>query len=79
MTETSEKQVIGTRAAIGIEATAEGEMLINLDLCGQKMGQNPTVVQCLALRGVEAIREAIRETFDVQNEQVVHSKAQTNH
>lgn len=72
MAETNAKQAIGTKAAIGIEATAEGEMLISVDLCGQAMGKSPTLVQCLALTGVEAIREAIRETLSVKSEQIVH-------
>ncbi len=79
MAETSAKQAIGTKVAIGIEATAEGEMLISVDLCGQKMGENPTIVQCLAFTGVEAIREAIRETFNVQSEEVVHRAVDSNH
>lgn len=79
MAETSAKQLMGTRAAIGIEVTAEGKLEIGLDLCGEKMGKNPTAVQCLALTGVEAIREAIRETFSVQSEEVVQRADRSTH
>lgn len=79
MAETSAKQAIGTRVAIGIEVTAEGEVHVGIDLCGEKMGENPTVVQCLALTGVDAIREAIRETFNVKSEKFERNTPKSTH
>ena len=34
------------------------------------MTSNPTAVQCLAMVGVDAIREAVREQFNVTSEKV---------
>lgn len=77
MTEPSTAQEIGTKATATVEATTEGEMLISLDFHGQAMGNKATVVQCLALKGVEVIREAIRESFDVKKEEIVHGAGAT--
>lgn len=65
------KQEMGTKATVTIETTPSGEIMVGLDLHGQKMGKSLTVVQGLALTGVDAIREKIRESFRVKEEKVV--------
>lgn len=60
---------MGTKATIQIEAGPEG-LTIGLDLHGEKITSNPAAVQVLALVGVDAIREAIREQFNVTGEEV---------
>jgi len=60
---------MGTKATITIQTGPEG-LDIGLDLHGDNMTRNPTAVQTLAMAGVEAIREAVREQFNVTSEQV---------
>lgn len=61
---------VGARATITLESLEKG-FQVGLDFHGDKMGEDPTIVQVLAMVGCDAIREAIRETFDVQQEQRV--------
>ena len=65
----SEALSMGTKATISISAGPEG-LNIGVDLHGDNMTSNPTAVQCLAMVGVDAIREAIREQFNVTSEKV---------
>lgn len=61
---------IGTSATISIRAHKHG-FDIGLDLNGERLDmRSPTAVQALALIGVEAVRTATREHFEVHGENV---------
>ena len=60
---------IGTKACISVEAI-EGAINVAVDFKGNPLKGGPSVVQSLALVGLQAIREAAREYLDVAGEEV---------
>jgi hypothetical protein len=66
---------VGTKATITLESLEKG-FQVGLDFHGENMSQDPTVIQTLAMVGCDAIREAIRETFNVEQEHCVRSSNQ---
>ena len=71
-TNQSMKDEMGTKATITITTGPEG-FDIGLDFHGEKMDQDPTAVQALAVVGLSAIKDAIRYHFNV-TEEITHRK-----
>lgn len=70
------KETVGAKATITIHQQPEG-LAIGLDFHGEKLDLNAMDgLQKLALVGVDAMRDYIRENFNVRGEEVVSRDGQ---
>lgn len=68
----------GSKATITIQQYPEG-LAIGLDLNGEKLDtDDPKGIAALALVGVDAMRDHIRENFNVQGEAMARGAGKTN-